>query len=70
MMNRRQVLKKLQAEAKVKGLSFSVEELARHTGVTVGEHRSTIGRHAEIPDGAAKAFWKQFESELGKGWWR
>lgn len=69
-MNRRQVLKKLQDQAKAQGLSFSVEELTRHTGVAVGGHRSTIGRHAEVPEGAAKAFWKQFEGELGKGWWR
>ena len=69
-MNRRQVLKKLKAAAKAKGLDYSTEELTRHTGVTVGDHLSTIGRHTEVPEGAAEAFWKQFEGELGKGWWR
>jgi hypothetical protein len=70
MMNRRQVLKKLQAAAKSKGLNYSVEELTRHTGVTVGGQRSTISRHAEVAESTAQAFWKQFEDELGKGWWR
>lgn len=29
-----------------------------------------IGRHSEIAEGTARAFFKQYEQELGKGWWR
>jgi len=29
-----------------------------------------LGRHAEVPDGTARAFFDQFADEFGKGWWR
>lgn len=69
-MKRRQVIQRVAREAKRQGLDFSVNELTNHTALVVDGLRSTIGRHAEIPDGTARAFWKQFESVLGKGWWR
>ena len=69
-MKRRQVIERIRREAKRQGIEFSVVELTNHTGVIVGEVRSTLGRHSEIPDGTAQAFWKQFEAVLGKGWWR
>ena len=70
-MKRKQVIKKLQDAAKRQGKAFSVVELSRHTGIIVGSIRSTLSRSSgEIPEGTARAFWNQFESELGKGWWR
>lgn len=69
-MKRGDVIRKIQAEAKRQGLSFYTEELKKHTALTVGDFRSTIGRHNEVPEGTARAYWKQFEVVLGKGWWR
>lgn len=70
LMKRRDVLKRIKAAAQAKGLEFREVELSNHTGVVVGRTRSTLGRHSEIADGTAYAFFKQFEGELGKGWWR
>ncbi|MDR2619609.1 MAG: ribonuclease PH [Propionibacteriaceae bacterium] len=69
-MKRREVLSKLAAEAKRKGQPFRTVELKRHTGVIVGAVHSTLKRHAEIEDDAARKFFDQFAAVLGKGWWR
>lgn len=69
-MKRRDVIQRLKKEAKRRGLAFGIEELTNHTGIWVGECRSTLGQHTEIPDVAAHSFWDQFAVELGKGWWR
>lgn len=69
-MKRAAVLKKIKAEAKRQKTTFEIVELTNHTGVIVGGHRSTLGRHAEIDDTTAKKFFEQFAPVLGKGWWR
>ena len=69
-MKRRAVIKMVKVAAQARGLHFREVELTNHTGIVVGQTRSTIGRHSEIADGTAYAFFKQFDSELGKGWWR
>jgi hypothetical protein len=69
-MKRTAVLKKLKAEAKRRGIEFSVRQGSRHSIVTVGSTSRTLGRHGEVPDGTAKAFFDQYAEELGKGWWR
>jgi hypothetical protein len=69
-MKRGQVLKKLKTAAKDAGLRYSEIELTNHTGVWVGDHRSTLARHNEIDDVTAGKFFDQFADQLGKGWWR
>lgn len=69
-MKRRKVMKRLEKAAKAQGLDYEVSELTNHTGVRVGDHRSTIGRHSEIDETTVVKFYKQFEDVLGKGWWR
>lgn len=69
-MKRQAVLKRIRLAARDAGLSYREVELTNQTGVVVGGTRSTIGWHSEVPDGTARAFFKQFEQELGKGWWR
>lgn len=64
------MLKKLKRQAKDAGLEFSTREGTRHTIVTVGGTSRTLGRHNEVPDGTAAAFFDQFADEFGKGWWR
>ncbi|MDR1295462.1 MAG: hypothetical protein LBK59_11035 [Bifidobacteriaceae bacterium] len=61
---------KLRAEARQRGLDYEVEELTRLTAFHVDGHRSTLGRHTEIDETTARAFWDQFATALGKGWWR
>jgi hypothetical protein len=51
-------------------LDYEVEELTRLTAFHVDGHRSTLGRHTEIDETTARAFWDQFATALGKGWWR
>ena len=69
-MKRTAVIKKIKAEAKRQGVTFETHELSNHTGITVGGHRSTLGRHSEIDDVTARKFFDQFADVLGKGWWR
>jgi hypothetical protein len=69
-VKRQAVLKRIKIAARRAGLDHREIELTNHTGVIVGSTRSTIGRHTEIADGTARAFFKQFEQERGKGWWR
>lgn len=64
------MIQRLKKEAKRRGLEFEVFELTNHSGIRVGACRSTLGRHSEIADVTAHAFWDQFADELGKGWWR
>jgi hypothetical protein len=69
-MKRGAVIKKLKAEAKRQGKSFAIVELTNHTGIVVGGVRSTLARHTEIDDLAARRFFNQYSEVLGKGWWR
>lgn len=69
-MKRAAVLKKLNQAAKEVGKDFSLTELTNHTGVTVGQTRSTLGRHSKIDDVTARKFFDQYAKELGKAWWR
>lgn len=69
-MKRKAVIKKIKQAADEAGLPFRLTELTRHTGVTVGTHRSTLGRHNEIDEITVKKFYKQFEEVLGEGWWK
>ncbi|ROQ16815.1 MULTISPECIES: ribonuclease PH [unclassified Curtobacterium] len=64
------MLKRIKIAARTAGLEYREVELTNQTGVVVGSTRSTIGRHSEIADGTGRAFFKQYEQELGKLWWR
>ncbi|MDR0847692.1 MAG: ribonuclease PH [Propionibacteriaceae bacterium] len=69
-MKRKAVIDRLREEARRRGFVFETEELTNHTAFYVGGHRSTLKRHTEIDEITAKAFWDQFASVFGKGWWR
>jgi hypothetical protein len=69
-VKRGQVLKKLKTAARRAGLEYGEEELTNHTGVWVGDHRSTLSRHSEIDEVTVGKFFDQFAAQLGKGWWR
>lgn len=69
-MKRTAVLKKIKSEAKRRGVEFDTMELTNHTGIRVGDVRSTLKRHNEIDDVTAHKFFDQFAEVFGKGWWR
>ncbi len=69
-MKTAQVLKKIRTAAKAAGVSYEEFQRTNHLGLKVGNVKTTIGRHSETPDSAARALYKQLEPALGKGWWR
>ena len=69
-MKRYAVIKKLRNEARRQGLEFEEIALTKHDAYRVGNTTRTLGRHRQIDDLAARKFFDQFQTELGKGWWR
>lgn len=69
-MKRGDVLGKMRKAARARGVSYTEYDLTRHTGVTVGDARTTVPRHTEIKNNMAEVIFKQVESALGKRWWR
>jgi hypothetical protein len=69
-MKRRDVIKKLKAQAKASGKDYREYQLTNHTGIKIGRTASTLARHSEIDDLTAGKFFDQFADEFGKGWWR
>ncbi len=69
-MKRRAVIKKIESEAKLQGVSFAIRERTNHTGIEVGHIKTVIGRHIEINERSKISLFKQLQPALGKGWWR
>lgn len=69
-MKRTAVLKKIRQAAKRADVPYVETELTNHTGLQVGNVKTTLGRHSEISEGTAEALYKQLQPALGKGWWR
>ena len=69
-MKRTAVLKTIQRAAKQAGLELEVFERTNHTGIRIGNVKTTLARHNEIAEGTAQALYKQLEPALGKRWWR
>lgn len=63
-------LNRIRKATKDAGVEFATFERTNHTGLQVGEVRTTLARHNEIAEGTAEALYKQLEAALGKGWWR
>lgn len=64
------VIRKIRKAAKKSGVEFELFERTRHSGIRVGQTRTTIGRHSETSNLMAETIYRQLEGELGKGWWR
>lgn len=64
------MIKKIRKAAKAAGLDFEVVERTNHTGLQVGDKKTTIGRHSETSNLMAETIYKQLEVVLGKDWWR
>ena len=70
-MKRRDLIRKIAAEAAAQGHDWSVErEGGRHTVYRLGNLRIPIPRHNEVGEMLAREICKECEPVLGKGWWR
>ncbi len=58
-MKRRDLIKKLEAEAKARGQHLEMVEGGSHTKVRIGDNVSVVPRHTEINEITAKAILKQ-----------
>lgn len=69
-MRTAEVIKKIRKAAGRAGVEFELFERSNHTGIRVGNKKTTVGRHRETSNLMAETIYKQLESELGKDWWR
>jgi len=69
-VNKQELIRRTRVAAEAQGREFREVDLADHVGIIVGQTRSTIGSSLEVADGTAAAFFRHFEDELGKKWWR
>ena len=70
-MRRREILKRIAAQAKAGGVTWEVHrEGANHTIYRLGSTTIPVPRHSEIGPGLSEEIFKQCESELGESWWR
>ncbi len=70
-MRTREVIKKIKAEAKAKGVTWEfVRAGANHDVYSLGGTIIPIPRHTEMGNNMARVIWKECEGQLGEGWWR
>lgn len=70
-MKRRDVVKRIAAEAKRRGAEWTLlREGANHSVYTLGGVVIPIPRHTELGENLAVEIFKECQDILGKGWWR
>lgn len=70
-MKRREVVKKIAAEARSQGVEWTLaREGANHTVYELAGVMIPIPRHAELGETFAVEIFKECQDILGKGWWR
>jgi hypothetical protein len=70
-VKRRDVVKKIAAEAKRQGLEWTLSrEGANHSIFLLGGEIIPIPRHSELGERFAVEIFKECQGVLGKGWWR
>ncbi|WP_308464882.1 hypothetical protein [Rathayibacter soli] len=70
-MKRRDLLKKIAAEAKRQGITWElVRNGANHDVYTLGDTIIPIARHNEIGDRFAIEIFKECQAQLGQRWWK
>ncbi|WP_137725600.1 toxin HicA [Prescottella subtropica] len=60
-MKRVDLLKELRDYARAHGLEYGETEGGNHTKIVLGERRTVVARHTEIPDLLVKKIRKQLE---------
>ncbi|MGH3513220.1 MAG: hypothetical protein ACRDQI_05865 [Pseudonocardiaceae bacterium] len=70
-MKRRDVIRRIAAEAKLQSVEWTVaREGANHTVYTLDGLMIPIARHTEIDEQLARKMFRECEPKLGKDWWR
>ncbi len=70
-MKRRDLVRKIAAQAKQAGVDWSVKrEGANHTVYQLGDLTIPVPRHNEIGEKLAAEILKQCVPELGEAWWK
>jgi len=62
-MKQRDLVKKLKAAAKARGVEYREEQGSKHMKVWVGDNQTVIPRHNEVNEITAKAILKQMGVE-------
>lgn len=71
MTKSRDIVKRINREAKAHGLVLVVErEGGNHTVYDLDGVTIPIPRHADVGERLTETIYKQCETKLGKGWWR
>ena len=70
-MKRRELLKKITAAARSRGLALEqIREGANHTIFGIGDYHFPVPRHTEINEYTAQAIMNDLADQLGEDWWR
>ena len=70
-MKRREVVKRIAAEAKRQGVTWVLaRQGANHAVYTLDDVMIPIPRHRELGEGLVVDIFKECQDVLGKGWWR
>ena len=70
-MKRREVVKRIAAEAKRQGVTWELaRQGANHAVYTLDDAMIPIPRHRELGEGLVVDIFKECQDVLGKGWWR
>jgi hypothetical protein len=70
-VKRRDVVRKIAAEAKFQGVRWTLtREGGNHTVYALGGTTVPIPRHNELGENLAVDIFKECQDVLGKGWWR
>lgn len=71
MTKPRDIVKRIQKEARRQGLDFEFyREGARHTVYDLDGLHIPIARHGDIANVMAEVIYKECEPKLGKRWWK
>lgn len=70
-MKRREMIKRINKEAKAQGVTFTLDhEGANHSVFKLGGVMIPIARHSELGTKNTRDIQAEAEAVLGKGWWR
>ncbi len=70
-MKRRDLVKRIAAEAKRQGVTWMItREGANHSVYMLNDAMIPIPRHNELGEVLAVEIFKECQDVLGKGWWR
>ena len=70
MTKRKDIIKTVKAEAKIRGMSFDYSQRGNHEILRVDGLVIPLPRHREIRENTTRRIYKELEAKFGKDWWR